>query len=101
MKTEQHLMTMMIHMTPCIRRRETSFKLLQSDGQGVRTSDGTTKGAIDKLKDSSKVTQTTREALDPRKQVNVSDYETDVTYAGGMYQKLKDLEAKHGVTGEG
>ncbi|UOG66001.1 hypothetical protein MAL04_20170 (plasmid) [Leptospira noguchii] len=45
------------------------------------------------------MTQTTREALDPRKQVNVSDYETDVTYAGGMYQKLKDLEAKHGVTG--
>ncbi|WP_061270758.1 TIGR04388 family protein [Leptospira interrogans] len=60
---------------------------------------GTTKNAIDDLKGSSKVLQAAKEALDPRKNVNVKSNETDVTYAGGMYQKLKDLEAKHGVTG--
>ncbi|EKR64443.1 hypothetical protein LEP1GSC036_2247 [Leptospira weilii str. 2006001853] len=60
---------------------------------------GTTKNAIDDLKGSSKVLQATKEALDPRKNVVVKSNETDVTYAGGMHQKLKDLEAKHGVTG--
>ncbi|ULH30602.1 hypothetical protein [Leptospira weilii] len=60
---------------------------------------GTTKNAIDDLKGSSKVLQAAKEALDPRKNVVVKSNETDVTYAGGMYQKLKDLEGKHGVTG--
>ncbi|XDD51257.1 hypothetical protein AB3N59_05685 [Leptospira sp. WS92.C1] len=60
---------------------------------------GTTKHAIDDLKGSSKVLQAAKETLDPRKNVVVKSNETDVTYAGGMYQKLKDLEAKHGITG--
>ncbi|UOG55063.1 peptidase M23 [Leptospira noguchii] len=62
-------------------------------------SPGTTKKAIDDLKGSSKVLQTAKETLDPRKNVVVKSNETDVTYAGGMYQKLKDLETKHGLTG--